>query len=250
MSIVNGIGNMDYQALASGKRINSASDDAAGLAIAKKMESEERALTAASENAGMGISAVNTADGAMNGIMDYLQSIHEVGIRAMNGLYSESDRQSMQMEINGYMSGIEQLARGTRFNEHTLLNGSMASMNIANNPNGTGMKIQMENSTLSALGLNGFSVMGDFDLSVIDKAISTVSNARSGLGASANALEHSVRYSNAAAEQQTASRSRLEDLDMAEAISEKKKDETLQNYRIMMQKKQMEQGSFINKLFT
>ncbi len=251
MSRVNGInGNIDYGTISSGKKINSAADDAAGLAIAEKMEREERGLKAAQENAETGISAMNVADGAMNGIMDYLQNIREVSVRAMNGLYSDSDRQMMQKEINGYMSGIEQLAKGTKFNEHTLLNGSMASMDIATNPDGSGMRIQMADSTLAGLGLNGYSVMGDFDISVIDNAINTVSTARSGFGASTNALEHAARYNSGAALQQTASKSRLEDLDIAEAISDKKKEETLQNYRIMMQKKQMEQGSHINKLFT
>jgi len=250
MSIVNGINNnIHYGTIASGKRINSASDDAAGMAIAKKLEREERSLQTASENVGMGISASNVADGALNGIADYLQGIHEVSIRAMNGLYSDSDRQMMQNEINGYMRGIEQLARGTQFNTHTLLNGSMATMDIASSANGSGMKIQMENSTLANLGLNGYSVMGDFDISKIDNAISMVSKARGNLGASTNAMEHIMRYNDAAAENQTASRSRIEDLDVAEAITEQRKNEALRNYRFIMQKKEMEQGANINILF-
>jgi len=251
MSGITGINNkVQYGAIASGKRINSAADDAAGMSISKKLEQEQRGLQAAQQNAQMGMSAINVADGAMSGIADYLQSIREVSVRAMNGLYSDSDRQAMQEEINGYMGGIQQLARGTQFNTKSLLDGSMASMDIASNPNGTGMKIQLGDSTLKSLGLEGYSVMGNFDIGTIDNAIKMVSSRRSSLGSSANALEHASRYNASAAEQQVASRSRVEDLDIGKAISDQKKEETLQNYRIMAQKKQIEQQRNIFQLFT
>ncbi len=236
--------------LASGKRINSAADDAAGLAIAKKLEKEARALNTASDNTRMGIGAMNVADGAMSGIMDYLQDIREVSIRAMNGTYSDSDRQAMQQEINGYLDGIHQMAKGTQFNTHTLLDGNMATMDLATNPDGTGMKIQMADSTMAGLGIAGYSVMGDFDISAIDNAISKVSEARSRVGASTNALEHTLSYNNIAAENQTASQSRIEDLDMVGAVSEQKKNKVLQDYRMMLQKRQMEDGNMVVKMFS
>lgn len=236
--------------LSSGKRINSAADDAAGLAIAKKLEKQARALNMASENTKMGIGALNVGDGAMSGIMDYLQDIRDVSIRAMNGTYSDSDRQAMQQEINGYLDGIQQMAKGTQFNTHTLLDGNMATMDIATNPDGTGMKIQMADSTLAGLGIAGYSVTGDFDISAIDNAISKVSEARSNMGISTNALEHMLSYNNSAAEHQTASQSRIEDLDMAGAISEQKKNKILQDYRMMLQKRQMQQGNMVVKMFS
>ncbi len=237
------------QRMASGKRINSAADDAAGLAIAKKLEKEVRGLNAGRDNISMGISAMNVADGAMSGITDYLQDIREVGIRAMNGLYSESDRKAMQQQVNGYLDGIMQMAKGTQFNTHTLLDGSMATMDIASNPDGTGMKIQMANSTLEGLGLAGFSVMGNIDIDAIDNAMAKVSEARSKLGASTNGLEHAYSYNSIAMENQVASQSRIEDLDMAKAVSEQQKNKTLQTYRIMMQKRQMEQDGMVTRLF-
>ena len=97
--------------LASGKRINAAADDAAGRALATKQEKEARALNSASENTKMGIGAQNVGDGAMSGIMDYLQDIREVSIRSLNGTYSDSDRQAMQQEVNGYLDGIQQMAK-------------------------------------------------------------------------------------------------------------------------------------------
>lgn len=237
------------QRMASGKRINSAADDAAGLAVARKLEKEVRGLDAGRENISSGISAANVADGAMAGIADYLQDIREVGIRAMNGLYSDSDRKAMQQQVNGYLDGIMQMAKGTQFNTHTLLDGSMATMDIASNPDGTGMKIQMANSTLEGLGLAGFSVMGNIDIDAIDNAMEKVSEARSKLGASTNGLEHAYSYNSIAAENQVAAQSRIEDLDMAKAVSEQQKNKTLQTYRIMMQKKQMEQDGMVTRLF-
>ncbi len=251
MNNISGLGrnNMHYDKIASGKRINSAADDAAGLAIAKKLEKEARAMNEAMENIDTGRNMINVADGAMSGIADYLQDIREVSVRAMNGIYSDSDRQAMQQEVNGYLDGINQLAKGTQFNTHTLLNGSMATMDIASNPDGTGMKIQMADSTLAGLGLAGYSVMGDIDLKAIDDAIAKVSGARSKMGASANALERASAYSGAAAEYQTASMSRIEDLDIGKAVSERQKNKTLQDYRIMMQKRQIEQNRSMTRLF-
>lgn len=240
----------NYQKLASGKKINRAADDAAGMAIAKKLEKEARALNKATENIDMGSSYTNVADGAMSGMSDYLQSIREVSIRAMNGTYSDSDRQAMQQEVDGYLAGIDQLARTTKFNEHTILDGGMATMDIASNPDGTGMKIQLENSTLKGLGLAGYSVMGDIDLEAVDNAIARVSASRSSMGASANALEHANRYNSAAAEYQIGSQSRIEDLDMGKALSEQSRNKALQDYRIMMQRNQMEQNNGIARLFT
>lgn len=240
----------NYQKMASGKRINRAADDAAGLAVARKLEKEARALNKATDNIDMGSAYTNVADGAMSGMSDYLQSIREVSIRAMNGTYSDSDRQAMQQEVDGYLAGIDQLARTTKFNEHTVLDGGMATMDIASNPDGTGMKIQLENSTLKGLGLAGYSVMGDIDLEAVDNAIAKVSSSRSSMGASANALEHARRYNSAAAESQIGSQSRIEDLDIGKALSDRSRDKALQDYRIMMQRNRMEQNSGIARLFT
>lgn len=253
MNGVSGINNyrnkVEYGKFASGKRINAAKDDAAGLAIAQKILSEENGLNTGSRNIKTGISALNVADGAMSGMTDYLQSIRELSIQAMNGLYSDSDRQAIQNEINGYLDGINQMAKNTQFNTKNLLNGSMADMNIAANANGSGMKIRMVDGTLGALGIEGYSVMGGkIDLDAIDSAISKVTEARSKLGASTNGLEHAFNYNANAALQQTASRSRIEDLDYPAAISEQKKNKTLQDYRLMMQRKRMEQDGSVVRL--
>ena len=238
-----------YNQLSSGKRINRAADDAAGLAIAQKLLKHETGLDVGAQNAREGMGALNVADGAMGGIMDYLQRIDELSIRSMNGLYSDTDRQAFQAEINGMMEGIQSLAKGTSLNQQTLLDGSMADMHLATNPNGGGLSIHMENTTLKALGLAGYDVTGSFDLSAIDKAMDMVSKARGNVGAATNRLEHTFNYNKQASENTLASRSRIEDLDMPKAVSEKQKQQLLTQYRNSMLRKQMMDNNLVTRLF-
>ena len=127
-------------------------------------------------------------------------------------------------------------------NEQKLLDGSMADMAIATSPNGGGMHIQMENSTLEALGIAGLDVTSkDFSLDSIDKALDMVSERRSSLGASTNALQYTRNLNNSAAINQLSARSRLEDLDFPKAIAKKKQDEVFGQYRIAMLRRQMDE---------
>lgn len=238
-----------YPKLSSGKRINKAADDASGLAIGQKMRRQENGLTVGAQNVQDSMGALNVADGAMDGMMDYLQRIRELGLRAMNGLYSDSDKASIQTEIDQLKDGIQKLAKNTTFNEQTLLDGSMADMHIASNPDGSGMEIGLENTTLEALGIADFDVTGKFDLSVIDKAMDKIAGARSNAGAMTNRLEHTYNYNMAASEEMTRSRSRIEDLDMPVAISEKKKQDLLMQYQNLMLRNKMNQKGLVMRLF-
>ncbi len=240
ISGISGQSNM-YSQIASGKRINSAADDAAGLTIAQKMNSQETGLNVGSDNAKDGRSLLNVADGALAQIGDNLQRIYELGMKASNGLNTGEELGAIQSEVDQLLSDIEGIAKGTEFNTMKILDGSMADINLATKPDGTGQKIQMVSSTLSDLGIEGFDVTKGFDLGKITDAISKVSESRSRMGAQTNALESAIRYNDYAAENTLASRSRLEDLDMAKAISEQKKQETLNQYQLMMQKKRQEQ---------
>lgn len=248
MSVTNGIYN-SYSHISSGKRINTAADDAAGLAISQKMQKEERGLNVGAQNAKEGMGALNVADGALGGVMDYLQRIRDLALRSMNGLASASDKQYYQNEIDQLKEGIQSMSKTTSLNEQKLLDGSMADMHLATNPDGSGMRIGMANSTLEALGIADFNVTGKFNLDDIDNAISIVSSQRSGLGASTNRLEHAYNYNTGASLEQLSSRSRIEDLDMPKAISEKQKEDLLSQYRNLMLKKQMNQDSMVLRLF-
>lgn len=249
ISANNGIFN-SYSHISSGKRINSAADDAAGLAIGQKMQKQENGLRVGGQNAQEGMGALNVADGALGGVMDYLQRIRDLAVRSMNGLSSASDRSYYQNEINQLKDGIQSMAKTTSLNEQKLLDGSMADMHLATNPDGSGMKIGMANSTLEALGIADFDVTsGKFNLDDIDSAIEMVSGMRGNLGASTNRLEHTYNYNTAATLEQVSSRSRIEDLDMPKAISDQKKEDLLSEYRNLMLKKQMQQDSMVLKLF-
>ena len=111
------------------------------------------------------------------------------------------------------------------------------------------MKIGMENVTLKSLGINGFDVTKDFDLSVIDEAISRVSAARGRMGAVTNAMEHAYNSNRVTSENLTASGSRIEDLDIPKAVSERQKNKLLQDYRLGMMRRKMQDDSSVLKLF-
>lgn len=248
MSVTNGVRNI-YSQLSSGKRINSAADDAAGLAIAQKMKREETGFSVGAQNTKDGMGVLNVADGAMGGIMDSLQRIRELALKSMNGTNSASDRQTYQDEINQLKEDIQSTAKNTSFNEQKLLDGSMADMHLATNPNG-GLEIGMANSTLEALGIADFDVTsGNFDLGAIDAAMNKVSSQRSTMGAYTNRLEHTYNYNTSSHLEQLGSRSRIEDLDMPKAITEKKKQDLLTEYRNTMLRGQLNQKSTILRLF-
>ena len=110
--------------LSSGYKINRAADDAAGLSISEKMRKQIRGLTQASSNAQDGISAVQTAEGALNEVQDMLQRMNELAVKSSNGTNSEDDRQYIQDEINQLTTEIDRVSTTTKFNETYLLQGN------------------------------------------------------------------------------------------------------------------------------
>lgn len=249
MTVTNGIFK-SYSPIASGKRINRAADDAAGLSIAQKLLKQQNGLNAGAQNSQSGSGFLNVADGALNGITDSLQRMGELAIRSINGLASDSDRAIYQNEINQLKEDIQFMAKNTSLNEHKLLDGSMADLHLATNPDGSGMSIGMANSTLESLGIAHFNVTsGSINLDDISKALDKVSSHRSRLGASTNRLEHTYNYNMNAGLQQLSSRSRIEDLDMPKAISEKKKEDLLSEYRNLTLKRQLNQNTMVLRLF-
>ena len=109
--------------LSSGYRVNRAADDAAGLAISEKMRKQIRGLDQASTNANDGVSAVQTAEGALNEVHDMLQRMNELAVQAANGTNSASDREAIQNEIDQLTTEIDRVAETTKFNETYLLKG-------------------------------------------------------------------------------------------------------------------------------
>ena len=110
--------------LSSGYKINRAADDAAGLAISEKMRKQIRGLTQASLNAQDGISAVQTADGALNEVHDMMHRLAELTVKAANGTLSETDRQAVQNEVDELVAEVDRVSTTTKFNETYLMRGS------------------------------------------------------------------------------------------------------------------------------
>jgi len=237
-----------FTSLVSGKRINSAADDAAGLAISEKLLTQTNGYSVGNNNAADGINLMNVADGALSTMQDSLQRIRELAVQAGNGIYSASDKELIQMEIDGLKQSIQDAAKGTEFNTMKLLDGSMADISLATNPSGGGLKIQMANSTLESLGIADFSVTGKFSLDDIDSAIATVSKARSKLGAKTNALGHTINYNENAGLNLMAANSRIRDTEYGSAIINRNRDNILSQYRMFAMKAQMNHQAGVLKL--
>lgn len=232
---------MDYGRFASGKKINGAADGAAELSIIQKEDAQIRGQKAGENNIGSAKDMLNVADGAMSGITDYLQRIRELAVRASNtATITDAERASMQKEVEQLKQGITDIATQTTYNTKKLLDGTNDKFQIATDANGAQMEVATSNATLQALGIEDFDLTKDFNIGDIDDALAKVSGARSRGGAQFNALEYA--YSNGANSRlnHTAGKSRLEDLDYPEAISEKKKKEVLQEYALFMRKRQQE----------
>ncbi len=127
--------SVSTQKLSSGYKINSAADDAAGMAIARKMNAQIKSIQRANRNSNDGLSVVNTADGAMAEMHDILQRMNELSIQAANGTNANSDREQIQKEIDQLVNELDRIADTTQFNAQNLLDGSFAYKGYTNTEN-------------------------------------------------------------------------------------------------------------------
>lgn len=143
------------QRLSTGLRINSAKDDAAGLAISDRMTSQIRGLNQASRNANDGISLAQTAEGAMSSIADSLQRMRELAVQSANGTNSASDRASLQQEVSQLQQEINRISSTTQFNGQNILNGSLtnAQFQVGANANQT-INFSISSVSANAIGNN------------------------------------------------------------------------------------------------
>ncbi len=247
MSSISGIGTDYYSQISSGLKIQKAADGAAELSIIEKENSQINGYNVGTRNAEDAQNLLNVADSALGGITDNLQRMRELAVQASNtAVLSNGDRQMIQDEIDQLKEGISDIANNTEFNKKKLLDGSYKDMYIASGPNGQGMGINIGDATLQALGIADFDVTGNFDIQTIDNALSTLNSTRSEIGAQSNSLDYNIAYNTMASLNLTQSVSNTQDTDIAEAASELKKQQLLQNYQLMMQKKKQEQET--NKL--
>ena len=207
--------------LSSGYKINRAADDAAGLSISEKMRRQVRGLTQASANAQDGISMVQTAEGALNEVHDMLQRMNELAVKAENGTLQSVDRGYIDSEIQQLKSEINRVATTTTFNEMNLLNGDLSAgcKLMVGSESTQKMTFSIKSLTLSGLGLSTVTASttekADLLNVALKKAIKTVSQQRSALGAIQNRLDHTINNLDNVVENTTAAESRIRDTDMA-----------------------------------
>ena len=229
------------QRLSSGLRVNSAKDDAAGMAIAERMSAQARGMNVAIRNANDGISLAQTAEGALGKVSDSLQRMRELSVQSANATNSVSDQQSLDKEFGELSKEIQRVLGSTSFNGMKVLGSSAGALvfqvgantsssdtinittsdmtadasivAVAGSDNaGTGRATIGPDSGATAI-LDAGTVQGVIDK--IDKAIDTVSSQRATLGASQSRFGAAISNLQAAVENQTAARSRIIDTDFA-----------------------------------
>jgi flagellin len=219
------------QQLSTGKRINRASDDAAGLAIRETMTAQITGLNTAIKNANDGISLLQTADGALSETSSLLQRMRELAVLAVNDTYSSTQKTAMSSEYVALSSQINQIAANTQFNGMDLLTGSGGVgggtgsfvFQIGANTTQT-MAVAIVSQTLSLFGLQGTAIAtaasATSNIALIDTAIGTLNSQRSTIGAAVNRLSHALDNLSNVAANATDSRSKVEDTDYATATSD------------------------------
>ncbi len=238
-----------YKNLSSGYKINSAADDAAGLAISEKLITQINGYKQATENAQDGQNMINVAEGGLTGIEKSLQRIRELSVQASNGIYTKDDKFYIQMEIDQLKNTITDMAKNTEFNTMKLLDGSMSNVHLATNPQGTGIDMQLVSSTLEELGIADFDVTGDFSISSIDKALAKVSSARANLGAKSNRLNYTIDSNINTQINLIDANSSLKDTNYAQEITNLKIQQALQEYSFFAQKQKIQAQSGLLALF-
>jgi flagellin len=207
--------------LSSGYRVNRAADDAAGLAISEKMRRQVKGLTQASRNAQDGISAVQTAEGALTEVHDMLQRMNTLANQSANGTNTSTDRSYLQQEFKALQSEIDRVASTTTFNEKNLLYGSF-NVNLQvgaekdqyinvdiKKMNASGIGVAQSNTSIST------STSAANAIDSVKNALKSVSSMRADLGAVQNRLEHTIKNLDNVVENTTAAESQIRDTDMA-----------------------------------
>jgi len=230
------------QKLSSGLRINSAKDDAAGLAISDRMTSQVRGLNQAARNAQDGISLAQTAEGALQETTNMLQRMRELAVQSANDTNTVEDRSSLDAEFQSLIEEINRIATTTAFNGKTMLTGSYANpgsgfvFHVGANANQV-ISVTFAAASAGALGTSANAIdtmtvstqaAANLTLSVIDAAISDIDVIRGELGAVQNRMESTIANLNNVSENLSAARSRILDADIAQETANMTKNNILQ----------------------
>jgi flagellin len=220
--------------LSSGLRVNSAKDDAAGLAIAERMSSQVRGMNVAVRNANDGISLAQTAEGALGKSSDILQRMRELAVQSANASNSTTDRTSLDNEFGELAKEIQRVYASTTFNSRAILAGAAGAQEFqvgantsadnqititTTNMTGAAGITAVTGTTTAATGravITGTATATRTVIDNIDTAINLVSAERSVLGASQSRFEVAISFLQISSENQAASRSRIMDADFAQ----------------------------------
>jgi flagellin len=239
----------NMEKLSSGMRINRAGDDASGLAVSEKLRSQIRGLQMASSNAQNGISFIQTAEGYLQESQDIIQRLRELAVQSANGIYTDEDRQYIQVEVDQLVDEIDRIASHAQFNGMNLLTGRFArDTGGADIPTasmwlhiGANMdqreQLFIENMSAKALGIQDVDT-GDYlqvdspdeanrAIGTLDEALKKLNKQRADLGAYQNRLEHAIRGIDVGAENMQASESRIRDVNMANETVDYTKNQIL-----------------------
>jgi flagellin len=230
------------QRLSSGLRINSAKDDAAGLAIAERMNAQVRGMNVAIRNANDGISLAQTAEGALSKVGDALQRMRELAVQSRNATNSSSDKDSLNKEFGQLQSEITRVLGGTSFNGKKVLGSDATTMTFQIGANTTADDIvditsedMTANSDITAVTgstavIDASATSGDIATVIdnIDTAIDTINDQRATFGAAQGRFDAIISNLQQSVESQSAARSRIMDADFASETANMSRAQILQ----------------------
>lgn len=213
-----------FNRLSSGYRINSAKDDAAGLAISESMKTQIRSYSVAERNANDGVSMAQTAEGALGEVSNVLGRLRELATQGATGSLQSSDRVFLQTEFKALQSEIKRILTSTKFNGVALLKSAVTSVSFqvgidntaTDRITGSFGAITLASVTATTLSLGGAATNAQGALDKIDTALTTVSTARARFGALMNRLDITTSNIQTARLNTTAANSRIRDVDVAE----------------------------------
>jgi flagellin len=227
--------------LSTGSRVNSAGDDAAGLAISQNMTSQIRGLNMAIRNVNDGINMMQTSEGAMVEQSNMLQRMRELAIQAMNGTYSNVQRGYLDKEFQQLTSQIDQIAHDTMWNDQAVLGGTAAGSAVtfnfqAGQDSGQTISVTIGVMTASGLGIVGSAgaiditsdVSAEASLDKISAALEVINEQRAAIGAGINRMQYTADNLANISSNQTQSRSTIIDTDYAIATTQLAKTQIIQ----------------------
>lgn len=228
--------NTSLARLSSGLRVNSAKDDAAGLAIAERMDAQVRGMSAAMRNANDAISFAQVAEGGYEEIGNMMQRMRELAVQAANGTNSSSDLENLDAEFQALNDEVERIAEVTQFNGKSIIGSSVGSFSFqvgANNT--TNEQLTITTTALSAITDSiTTAAAAQTAIDSLDDAIDEVTGLRAELGATQSQFSSAIRNLQVGMENQAAARSRIVDADFAVETSNMTRASILQQAGVAM----------------